>query len=165
MKTYRILPDKKRTYTLLDGETPLSTLKYDGMFSNNGVMDVPNTLLTIRIENTNFWKGIYEVKEGDRVLLSYRMNWKGIIEIRTFFGYDNSVFSLKSEGYSWRKFSLADITGKELVKMDSEMTWSNYKHIFTTTEEFETMEYKEVFLLSLVHSINYFISTRVAVAT
>lgn len=110
-----------------------------------------------------FWNSIIELKDLDKTLLDFRMGWKGIV-IKTYFGPTEESYLLSQKGLLSNKFSLIDQDQNEVLVSKSILKWKslNYDYSFETSSQFETIPHKEALLLTVVHCINYYLTTIVS---
>ncbi|MCW5915930.1 MAG: hypothetical protein KIS82_01145 [Ferruginibacter sp.] len=116
-----------------------------------------------QLEPKGFWDSTIELKEGDETLLEFKMSWKGIV-IKTHFGNEEKYFLLKIKGLFSNKFILLDTNNEELMVAETEFKWSkfNFDYNIETTQNFDNLDQKEIFLLTILHCINYYVTIIVA---
>ena len=92
-----------------------------------------------KVEPKGFWGTTIELKDHERVLLKFRMNWNGEIVIQTYFDGVKDGFLFKHRGIFKDSFVLTE-----------------YQII--TSESFEVLSNKEILLLNSLHCANYYMS-------
>lgn len=113
-----------------------------------------------KVEPKGFWGTTIELKDHERVLLKFRMNWNGEIVIQTYFDGVKDGFLFKHRGIFKDSFVLTDQQGTELFVMKPHLKWStlNYEYQIITSESFEVLSNKEILLLNSLHCANYYMS-------
>ncbi len=113
-----------------------------------------------KVEPKGFWGTTIELKDHERVLLKFRMNWNGEIVIQTYFDGVKDGFLFKHRGIFKDSFVLTDQQGTELFVMKPHLKWNtlNYEYQIITSESFEVLYNKEILLLNSLHCANYYMS-------
>jgi len=136
----------------------IGRLIYESWFKFNAEIEIANRFYLI--EPKGFWGTTIELKDNEKVLLKFRMNWNGEIVIQTYFDSVKEGFLFKHRGIFKESFVLADQKGNELFVMKPHLKWSsmNYEYQITTTEKFEMYPSKEILLINALHCANYYMS-------
>ena len=118
-----------------------------------------------QLEPKGFWDSKIELKKEEKTLLTFRMGWKGII-IKTNFQDQEITYLLKLKGLLSSKFVLVDTDEKELLAVSTDFKWKklNFDYTIETSNEFDHFKNRELFLLTILHCINYYITVTAAVA-
>lgn len=113
-----------------------------------------------QVEPKGFWGTTVEVRQHEKVILKFQMNWHGEIVIQTHFNDDEKGYVFKHRGFFKESFILANQGGAELLVMKPHLKWSkmNYEFEITTSDDFELFSGKEVLLMTSLHCANYYIS-------
>ncbi|WP_240625461.1 hypothetical protein [Spirosoma pollinicola] len=118
-----------------------------------------------QLEPRGFWESTIELKEGEAILLEFKMGWKGIV-IKTYFDNEEKHFLLKLKGLLSNKFVLLDDNNEELMVAETDFKWSklNFDYTIETTQNFDNFTNEKLLLLSVLHCINYYMTVIVAAA-
>jgi hypothetical protein len=118
-----------------------------------------------QLEPKGFWDSKIELKESTKTLLEFKMGWKGIM-ITTFFNNRKENYLLKLSGLLSSKFILVDTRESELLTAETDFKWNklNYDYNIETTPYFDDFENKELLVLTLLHCINYYMTTIASIA-
>ncbi|UHO36740.1 hypothetical protein H5J24_12970 [Chryseobacterium capnotolerans] len=118
-----------------------------------------------QIEPKGFWGTTIELKDNEKVLLKFRMNWNGEIIVQTYFDGEKESFVCKHRGVFKDSFVLTDKMGTELLVMKPQFKWNllNYEYQITTSNDFEKYSNKDILLLTSIHCANYYMSMMVVV--
>ncbi|MCJ7935604.1 MAG: hypothetical protein MUW56_18755 [Chryseobacterium sp.] len=136
----------------------IGRLIYKSWFKFNAEIEIGNRFYLV--EPKGFWGTTIELKDNERVLLKFRMNWNGEIVIQTYFEGVKEGFLFKHRGIFKESFVLADQQGDELFVMKPHLKWTsmNYEYHITTAEKFEMLSNKEILLINSLHCANYYMS-------
>lgn len=137
-------------------------LIYTSWFKFNAEIEIGNRFYLV--EPKGFWGTTIELKDHERVLLKFRMNWNGEIVVQTYFDGVKEGFLFKHRGIFKESFVLTDQEGTELFVMKPNLKWSsmNYEYHITTSEKFDTLLNKEIVLMNALHCANYYMSMMMA---
>ena len=83
MKEYKIRSKNFLTFELTENEVLIGTLTYKNWFKFSAELEILDS--KYQIEPKGFWGTTIELKEGEKILLKFRMNWNGEIVIQTYF--------------------------------------------------------------------------------
>ncbi|TGE23705.1 hypothetical protein E5K00_00390 [Hymenobacter aquaticus] len=159
MAQYLIKSTDKRTFTLLAGAAVRGELKYTKWFSFKAVLALAEGP-TFRIEPRGRWGTTIEVKNGESVVLSFRMHWEGSIVLKSRLGGENRAFVLKSQGVAKTRYVLLDKDKRELLVIEPDYQWNKTNHDYTvsSTELFEALADKDALVLTAIHCANYYMT-------
>ncbi|KAA5537028.1 hypothetical protein F0919_04975 [Taibaiella lutea] len=137
----------------------IGKLSYKSWFKFNAVIEITNNP-NYKFEPKGFWGTTIELKEGEKVLLKFKMNWNGEIIIQTYFNNLEKDYIFKHRGIFKESFILIDQEGNELLVMKPNLKWNNmnYEYQLTSSDIFENFSNKEILLMSSLHCANYYIS-------
>lgn len=112
-----------------------------------------------QLEPKGFWDSKIELKDETKILLEFKMGWKGII-IKTLFYDKDQNFLLILKGLLSNKFVLLDTNKEELMVVETDFKWSklNYDYNIETAQRFDSFDNKELLLLTILHCINYYMT-------
>lgn len=135
---------------LYKSQKQLGVLAYDSSFSKDcGTIEINNAPISI-FKNKGFLNSEIQIVRGNQIMFSIFLQLAGNLEIRS--EYNNKKYWLKSKDF-WKETKvLVDENGKELVTLSKKINWSklNYDYSFQTTDDFELLPEKELFLLALI---------------
>ena len=141
-----------------DGKS-IGKLAYKSWFKFDAVILIAN-YTSYQVEPKGFWSSTIELREREKLLLKFQMNWNGEIVLETFFGDSEKGYVFKHKGVFKESFVLTDHEGTELVVMKPHLKWAllNYEYVITTTDLFEDQPNKEILLMTSIHCANYYMS-------
>lgn len=162
MTEYKVKSNDSLVFEVRNNETLIGTLTYKSWFKFNAELEMLH--LKYQIEPKGFWGTTIELKEGEKILLKFRMNWNGEIVIQTYFNEIKSGYIFKHRGIFKESFVLADQNGTELLVMKPDLKWStlHYEYQITTSDIFDTFFEKEILLMTSLHCANYYMSMMTA---
>ena len=165
MAEYQVKSDKPKKFTLMFNDKLLGNLLYDNWFSLKSEIILADDT-RFRIEPTGYWGNTIEVKSNENTLISFRLDWNNTIIIKPPFGNDRSYFIFKQKDLLKSHYILLDGDKNELLAVRSDYMWSklNYDYNITTSDDFEKLEDKDLFLLSVIHCTNYYITMMIIAA-
>lgn len=137
----------------------IGNISYKSWFKFNADVVMPNGS-SYQVEPKGFWETIVELKDKEKVLLDFQMNWKGEIIVKTYFDDSEKGYVFKHTGFFKESFLLLDQEGTQLLVMKPHLKWKkmNYEYEITTAEPFESLPFKEILLMSSLHCANYYMS-------
>ncbi|ASE60618.1 hypothetical protein H3Z85_15930 [Chryseobacterium indologenes] len=146
------------SFEVTRSEQLVGKLSYESWFTFNAVIEIANS--QYQVEPKGFWGTTIELKEGEKVLLKFRMNWNGEIVVQTYFNGIKQGYLFKHRGIFKDSFVLTDQEGIELMVIKPHLQWNimNYEYNFTTSDAFETFPDKEIVLINALHCANYYMS-------
>ncbi len=152
-KSNKLVFDITKDYTLI------GQLTYKSWFKFNATITLPNTT-EYEVLPKGFWGTTIEVKDGENVLLEFKMNWSGDVVIQTYFNAVEKGYVFKHRGFFKDSFILLDEDGAELLVMKPHVKWSKmfYEYEITTADAFEALSNKEIVLITSLHCANYYMS-------
>lgn len=167
MAEYQVKSPEARTFTLLAGAEALGELKYKEWYSFKALLSLPDGT-SLSIEPKGFWGTTIEIKDQDGVLLSFRMHWNGNIVLKSRLGGVSRALVLKNQSVMKNTYVLLDKNNQELLTIQPDFKWNKVNHDYTihSTELFDLLEDKHVFILTVIHCTNYYMTVSAgAVAT
>lgn len=159
MAQYETTSSNSLTFELSKEQIQLGKLTYKSWFKFSAIMEL-NDFSQYTIEPKGFWGTTIELKDGETVLLTFKMNWNGQIIIQSFFGGVEKDFIFKHRGVFKESYVLTEPNGVELFVMKSKMKWNKMRYEFdvTTSDEFELLKNKKILLMISIHCANYYLS-------
>ncbi len=158
MTEYQAKLNGSVSFDVMKDDQLIGKIVYKNLFKFNAVIEIANT--SYQVEPKGFWGTTIEVKDGEKVVLKFAMNWSGEIVVQTYFNNVEEGYIFKHRGFFKESFILVDQEGVELLVMKPELKWSkmNYEYQITTSDTFETLSNKEILLLNSLHCANYYMS-------
>lgn len=158
MGHYKANSTDARNFSLTFDDRKIGELIYTKWYSFNAEILLSNAK-RYQLESKGFWESKIELKDGEKILLEFKMGWKGII-INSFLEGKQETFLLKIKGLLSSKFMLIDTNNNELMAAETDFKWSkfNYDYLIETAADFEKFTNKELLLLTMLHCINYYMS-------
>jgi hypothetical protein len=158
MATYQA-KSKNSTFDVTKDDKLIGKIIYKSWFKFNAVIEIPNNP-NYQVEPKGFWETTIEVRDGERILLKFKMNWNGEIVIQTYFNDIEKGYIFKHRGFFKDSFILKDQEGIELLAMKPNLKWSkmNYEYEITASDSFETFSNKEILLISSLHCANFYMA-------
>lgn len=162
MTEYKVKSSNSLVFELRNNETLVGTLTYASWFRFSAELETLHS--KYQIEPKGFWGTTIELKEGEKILLKFRMNWNGEIVIQIYFNEIKSGYIFKHRGIFKESFVLADQNGIELLVMKPDLKWHtmHYEYQITTSDIFDTFFEKEILLMISLHCANYYMSMMMA---
>ncbi|MBS1592588.1 MAG: hypothetical protein JST07_10840 [Bacteroidetes bacterium] len=164
MGQYRADSINSQNFSLTFDNEKIGELVYKKWYSFSAEILI-NDCKKYQLEPKGLWDSKIELKDGNEILLEFKMGWKGIV-IKTHFDNEEKHFLLKLKGLLSNKFILLDDDNGELVVVETDFKWSKLRFAYNieTTKIFDNLKNKEIFLLTILHCINYYITIIVAAA-
>lgn len=158
MAEYQAKSNTSLVFDLTQGDKLIGKLSYKSWFKFNAVIEIANT--NYQVEPKGFWGTTIELRDGEKVLLKFKMNWNGEIVVQTYFNDFEKDYVFKHRGIFKESFILTDPEGIELLVMKPHVKWSkmNYEYQLTTSDSFETFSNKEILLMTSLLCANYYMS-------
>lgn len=159
MAEYNVTSKSTFSFDVQKEEQFIGNLSYKSWFQFNATIKMANKL-SYEIEPKGFWRTTIELKEGEKVLLQFKMNWNGEIVVQSYFDELEKGYVFKHRGFFKESFVLTDQEGKELLVMKPQIKWKNmnYEYQVTTADTFETAPEKEILLMAALHFANYYMT-------
>lgn len=162
MTEYTVKSGNSLVFELAKNETVIGNLKYKSWFRFSAEFEILHS--KYQIEPKGFWGTTIELKEGEKILLKFRMNWNGEIVIQTYFNEIKKGYLFKHRGIFKESFVLTDEEGTELLVMKPDLKWHtmNYGYQITTSDTFDAFAEKDILLMTSMHCANYYMSMMMA---
>lgn len=156
MGTYTARFLDRKNLALFNDNIELGYMRNKKWYSFETEIFLPNDSYYV-LKPMGFWQSEIVLIKENITLLKYRMNFKGI-EIHTFFDKEEQIFLLKTKGIFKNGYVLLDQHKNEICEINYKMNWSDFNNSYTlvTTDEFEEHKFSNVFLLSIIHALNYY---------
>ena len=122
-----------------------------GLFTKS---EIHEGLKIFKTDTKGFWTTSVEVAEYERVLLKFKMDWKGNI-IMTSFLNGEKHFIIKKEKWYSNILVMKDENEKVYFHLKRNYKWKDFKYHYEIALE-EDLD--ELTLLSIIHVVNYFSS-------
>ncbi|UTX48791.1 hypothetical protein [Chryseobacterium sp. MA9] len=159
MAEYYAKSSNSLSFEVTREEKLIGKLIYTSWFKFNAVIEIADGQ-TYQVEPKGFWGTTIELKDHERVLLKFRMNWNGEIVVQTYFDGVKSGYLFKHRGIFKESFVLTDQEGVELMIIKPNLKWAslNYEYQITTSDAFESFPEREIVLINALHCANYYMS-------
>lgn len=159
MTEYQAKSNTSLSFDLTKDDKLIGKLSYKSWFKFNAEMEIANNS-NYQIEPKGFWGTTIELKEKEKVLLKFKMNWNGEIVVQTYFDAFEKDYIFKQRGVFKESFILINQEEIELLVMKPHMKWRkmNYEYQITTSDLFETFSNKEILLMTSLLCSNYYMS-------
>lgn len=159
MTAYQAKSPNSLSFELTKDGNLIGSLIYKSWFKFNAVMEIANNA-TYQVEPKGFWGTTIELKDKEKVLLKFSMNWSGEIVIQTYFSDTEKGYIFKHRAVFKESFILLDQEGTELLVVKPLLQWKkmSYEYELTASAVFETFLHKEILLLTSLHCANYYMS-------
>ena len=153
IKTFIAKSVDYRSFELFDeSETSLGKIVYPKWYSTKAEIHIGSKIF--KTDTKGFWTTSVEVTEYERVLLKFKMDWKGNI-IMTSLQDGEKHFIIKKEKWYSNILVMKDETEKVYFHLKRNFKWKDFKfHYEIALEE----DLDELTLLSIIHVVNYFSS-------
>lgn len=158
MAEYYAKSDNAVLFEVTKGDNTIGKISYKSWFKFNAEIQIGNS--TYQVEPKGFWGTTIELKDKEKLLLTFKMNWNGNIVIQTYFNDVEKGYVFKHVGFFKESFVLADEEGTELIVIKPQMKWNkmNYQYAIATSDIFETLPGREIVLMNSLHCANYYMS-------
>ena len=159
MADYQAKSTDTLSFNLTQDEILIGRLFYKGWFKFAASVELANSS-TYQIESKGFWGTTIELKEGDNLLITFSMDWRGQIVLQTNFQDSVKEYLFKHRGVFKESFVLIDQAENELLVMKPDLKWSklNFDYQVSTSDSFESSYGKELLLMTCLHCANYYMS-------
>lgn len=153
MKTYTATSQNSRNFILENqNQEILGELIYPKWYSTKAEIHIGSKIF--KTDTKGFWTTSVEVTEYERVLLKFKMDWKGNI-IMTSLVDGEKHFIIKKEKWYSNILVMKDENEKVYFHLKRNFKWKDFKfHYEIALEE----DLDELTLLSIIHVVNYFSS-------
>ncbi|MGV3503445.1 MAG: hypothetical protein ACO1O1_07030 [Adhaeribacter sp.] len=151
------------TFEVTKEDELVGKLTYESWFKFNALIEIANNS-TYQVEPKGFWGTTIQVKDGEKVVLEFSMNWNGEIILQSYFAGLEKDYIFKHKGIFKESYLLIDRDGVEQLVMKPDLKWKkmDYEYQVTTSETFEALSNKEILLMASLHCANYYMSLMMA---
>ncbi|MES2862647.1 MAG: hypothetical protein V4666_00875 [Bacteroidota bacterium] len=159
MTEYQAKSNSSLSFDLTREEELIGRLIYKSWFKFDAEMEIANGS-SYQIVPKGFWGTTIELKDKEKILLNFKMNWNGEIVVQTYFNDLQKDYLFKHKGIFKESFILLDQEETELLVMKPHLKWSkmNYEYQITTFDNFENISNKEIVLTTSLLCANYYMS-------
>ena len=153
IKTFIAKSVDYRSFELFDeSETSLGKIVYPKWYSTKAEIHIGSKIF--KTDTKGFWTTSVEVTEYERVLLKFKMDWKGNIILNNLIDGEKHFIIKKEKWYS-NILVMKDENEKVYFHLKRNFKWKDFKfHYEIALEE----DLDELTLLSIIHVVNYFSS-------
>ncbi|MFZ1290185.1 MAG: hypothetical protein WAR79_08840 [Melioribacteraceae bacterium] len=158
MAEYKVKADSSKNFSLTCNEKLLGKLIYEHWYSLKA--DVQLISKQYKIEPKGFLGTTVEVKDSDKIYLSFTMSWNGNIVITSKLERKEKNYFFKHKGIVKNNYLIKDENDQELLVIEPIMKWNkfNYEFLISSTENFENIKNKEILLFTIIHCSNYYLT-------
>lgn len=153
MKRYTVKPEKGRVSRLYHEDREIGLLRYKNWYSMSSELELGYKKYPVR--STGFWSPKISILENDTELMSYHMDWKGMVINR-----GGRTYLLRAAGMFSRKFILTE-KGSDLplLTLTYRATWRPMADNFEieSSADFEALGSKDLFLLVTLSAVKYYL--------
>lgn len=105
------------------------------------------------------WDATIQLKQDHKTLMDFKMAWKGII-LSNYTDGNKEEYLLTLKSLLKNEYVLTDANGKELFGIELELKWAqaHFDYHISTVEEFDDFYHPELFLLTAIHAVNYYLT-------
>ncbi|WP_336518282.1 hypothetical protein [Pollutibacter soli] len=166
MTEYVAKSDGSLIFQLVKDSQNIGSLTYKSWFKFNAAIDFADGR-SYQVEPKGFWGTIVEVKDGNRALLKFSMNWSGDIVVQSYFNNVEQGYVFRHRGILKESFILIDKDGVELLVLKPLLKWNkmNFEYRITSSDVFETVVENKLLLMLSIHWTNYYMSMTMAAIT
>lgn len=156
MANYTATSINSRNFILTNESGTLGELIYPKWYTFNAEI-VLGEASKYQLELEGFWDSKIQLKQGDAVLLEFKIGWNGV-ELSSNLDGKNERYLLKLKGFFSSKYVLVDAQDNEILEAEFDFKWKKLEldYNITTTEAFKNISHKEVLILTSLHCINYY---------
>ncbi|MGO4709317.1 hypothetical protein AB4Y90_09400 [Chryseobacterium sp. 2TAF14] len=150
-------------FEISDEKKTIAKLIYKSWFKFNAEIEILNS--KYQIKPKGFWGTTVEIKDDEKVLLKFTMNWDGNIFVQTYFD-DEKNYIFKRQGFFKESFVFTEENGTELLIMKPSFKWKslNYEYQITTSSLFESLSEKNILLINSLHCANYYMAMMMGIS-
>lgn len=154
MNQYKATSGNARNFSLSRNDQSLGELVYTKWYSFDAKIILSNNK-KYQLVPDGFWGSVIQLRDGESVLLEFKLGWKGII-----ISINNQDYLLKLKGLLSIKFIVADTNDNEIIAVAIDLKWTKIQTDYSieTAPAFDTIQHKELFLFATIHAINYYLS-------
>lgn len=151
---YKASSTNARNFVVSQNNLPMGELIYNKWYSFDAEIVLSNNT-KYQMVPEGFWGSVIQLKDGNSVLLEFKLGWKGIIV-----SINSQDYLLKLKGLLSSKFVLMDTNDNEVIAVAIDMKWTKMQTDYTieTAPAFDSIGNKELLLFTTIHAINYYLS-------
>ena len=163
MTIYHAKSNNTLTFEVTKEESLIGKLTYQSWFKFNAVIELADNTM-YQVEPKGFWGTTVELKDGDKVLAKFKMNWYGEIVVQTFWNGLEEGYLFKHRGLFKESFVLTNEEGLEMIVLKPLLKWTkmHYEYQVTTSDGLEGATRKDLLLMASLHCANYYMSMMMA---
>ena len=159
MTEYKAQSEGLLSFDVTRNDKFIGRLSYKNWYSFKASIELADNS-TYQVEEKGFWGTTIELKQNEKLLLNFKMNWNGDIIVQTYFDRAEADYVFKHKGFLKESYVLLDRKGTELLVMKPDLNWRklNYNYQLTTTNEFDEFSSNKILLFTVLHCANYYVS-------
>lgn len=159
MTEYQAKSNNSLSFQVMKDQELIGKLSYKSWFKFDAEIEIAGKNKYVAGPK-GFWGTTIELKDKEKVLLKFKMNWSGEIIVHTYFEDIEKDYIFKHRGIFKESFVLTDENGTELLVMKPHFKWNvmNYEYHITSSDLFDASSHKEIILMTSLHCANYYMS-------
>ena len=159
MKEYKVKSENIKHFSLTIDDREVGRLEYEKWFSFKARLLVEGAG-NYDVEPKGFWGTTIELKQNEKSLLNFKLNWNGHIIIHTQFDQTERDFILKHKGILKDSYVLLNREEEQLLVIQPNFKWTKFKYDYhiSTTDEFDHFSFSVPMLLTTIHCVNYYMA-------
>jgi hypothetical protein len=158
MKEIKVSSEKRREFVLSINDKAIGKLTIKKWSVVNGEIMLSDGE-TYQIQSKSWWRTQVDVKQREKIALTYKMNWKGHILITALFRRTPAEFVFRRQGIFKGTYILLDNTGQQLATVEPNFKWSKFRTEYTIKVSRDIFRDDEghdtLFYFVMAHCANY----------
>lgn len=156
MAKYQAKANEPLSFDVTKDGRSIGKISYQNWFRFKAVIEVASK--TYQLTQKGFWGTSIELRDGEKLLQKFAMNWNGDLAVRRYWDGAEQQYLFKHHGIFKESFTLNDQEETELFMMKPRIKWRmmNYEYEITTSDAFEALQGKELILTNAVYWANYY---------
>jgi len=155
----KAIREDARTIVLYDGVDETGRLTFRSRFSSKAdITDSEKQVFSI--EPANIWRTAYDIKKGEKIILSFHRKWNGNSLVKTFFDTNNQEYTFKHQGFLKSKYLLLDKDLRKMIEVKPEFNWRKFSYSFNVeiSDSMKRREQHQLLAILAVYLCKEFIS-------
>lgn len=160
MAEYHAISSNYFTFEISKLNEPIGKLSYNRWYEFDANIDFCNGS-SYQLETHGLWNTSIILKDGDKVLLKFQLNWNGEIVFEINPGENSAKdFVIRPKGIFKSTYVLLDQEEEELIFIQPILKWKkmNFEYKIETSDRFEDNPAKHILLMAAIHSANYYVA-------
>src|SRR6476469_9993700 len=98
MAEYQAKSNNSLSFELTNDDKLIGKLSYEKWFKFNAVIEIANNA-SYQVEPKGFWGTTIEIKDKEKLLVKFKMDWSGAIVVQTYFDDHEKDYMFKHKGF------------------------------------------------------------------